>query len=37
MAKHLDNIRDRLQLQREKPGKTDFASIFNRHPSSKAG
>jgi len=37
MAKHLDNIRDRLQLQREKPGKTDFASIFGRHPSSKAG
>ena len=36
MAKHLDAIRDRLQLQRPKPAKTDFASIFGRNPKSVA-
>ncbi|MCC9621091.1 GntR family transcriptional regulator [Thalassospira sp. MA62] len=37
MARHLDAIRDRLQLQRPKPGKTDFASIFGRDPKSQTG
>jgi len=36
MSRHLDAIRDRLQLQRPKPGKTDFASIFGRVPTSEA-
>ncbi len=36
MAKHLDAIRDRLQIQRPKPAKTDFASIFGRNPKSVA-
>ncbi|MEQ8284141.1 GntR family transcriptional regulator [Thalassospira sp.] len=36
MSRHLDAIRDRLQLQRPKPGKTDFASIFGRAPKSEA-
>ncbi|MDP2699126.1 GntR family transcriptional regulator [Thalassospira sp.] len=37
MARHLDAIRDRLQLDHRKPGKTDFARIFGRHPDKAAG
>ncbi|OSQ50050.1 GntR family transcriptional regulator [Thalassospira alkalitolerans] len=36
MAKHLDAIRNRLQLHHPKPAKTDFASIFGRTPKSAA-
>jgi DNA-binding GntR family transcriptional regulator len=36
MARHLDAIRDRLNLERPKPAKTDFASIFGRNPQSAA-